>query len=338
MLDPEIALQLDRLIRAMTSLQTARGASAGGMGDAAGLAGTLGGASIPNTAFSSQSTINTEILDLLQQAKSMLAATPGQGIDPVYMSTGAPASDRVTAPLGRTTEGLASLREAIESLDLSSQSKANMVDGAQQGLATLKQAARDSGGDESSDRAIDAGAQMAGGAIKTVVGVFTGNLALAANGLYDFAKGVANGVQALEDMASNLLASRQHLMAFNGTMAAAHLEMERRSILRNVRSGAQVADADKSLSEAYSDFQDEMQPLRDTMHNIQATLTTGLLRMATAGLSTLNDMREALFSIDKENKDRKREAGPDLPPFIAFMKDLRDGKLKDKQNQFPPRK
>jgi hypothetical protein len=140
--------------------------------------------------------------------------------------------------------------------------------------------------------------------------------------------------KALEDWGSSLIDSRRDLMAFNGVIAGAILETERRGILRKMKSGEAVSGSTANLGEALSDFMDEIQPIKDLIVNGFNTLAAGALKIATI-LAMIGRVAESVndtitwmqnnwpFSSGK-NDDERQE-------WVKFLDDIQAKGLREFQ-------
>lgn len=119
---------------------------------------------------------------------------------------------------------------------------------------------------------------------------FTAALKLANPALYAFGKAlkpISSFAKALEDWGGSLLASRKHLMAFNGVIAGTVLEAERRSMVRKMGEGRRTSGSTQFMSEQLNELSDQIQPFKDAMTNGFNLLAGSVIKQSTLALQVL---------------------------------------------------
>lgn len=136
----------------------------------------------------------------------------------------------------------------------------------------------------------------------------------------------------------SLLESQKHLVAFNSKIAGAYGEAERRDILRDVESGATTSSSTESLSEAMSNFNDEIQPFKDMVTNGLNTLVSTVVQGLTIAIQIGKTTNAAYMALAAIHDAIYRKDNTELSRFGTFMEDIRDGKLPNKHTRTPPKK
>lgn len=72
--------------------------------------------------------------------------------------------------------------------------------------------------------------------------------------------------------------SQMHLRQYNGVLATALMESERRDMVRNIGSANATGYSTARLTEALSDLKDELQPIKDEFTNLKNEVTTVALK------------------------------------------------------------
>lgn len=150
-------------------------------------------------------------------------------------------------------------------------------------------------------------------------------------------KGLADTITelpgALRSWGDSLVESQRHLRDYNGSIAYAFSESERREMLRNVESGARTGGSTASLSEALSDLKDEIQWHKDIMTNGFNGVVTVLTQLLVAALKTA------------DAAERVAEQVPIIGPILQTWRRLLDQQkpvntpaqdLLDYMNNMPP--
>jgi hypothetical protein len=107
---------------------------------------------------------------------------------------------------------------------------------------------------------------------------------------------------ALEEWGMRLKDSQRHLSQYNGVIAAAMIESERRDIVRGFESGSRTGESTAYLTEALSDLEDSVQPLRDISTNIQNRLVgfgTQILANVIQGIQDLKPIHDILSLLQR---------------------------------------
>lgn len=130
---------------------------------------------------------------------------------------------------------------------------------------------------------------------------------------------------ATEDWGRELMDSQKHLMAFNGNIARAFLETERRDILRNIESGKNTGATTSNLANAWNDLKDEMQPFKDVLTNSLNTIAIAVTMVVKTVVKYGKPLAEGVLFMQKNWPwgDKSVEAD-ELPPFQEFLKVLSD--------------
>lgn len=132
----------------------------------------------------------------------------------------------------------------------------------------------------------------------------------------------------LAEWGEGLVESKKHLMQFNGTLAQAFLEAERRGLIRNIESGQRTSGATAGLSDALQDLQDTVQPIKDTVTIVMSRGLEVLVRSVTEGVTILKTVYEIAKQMDAriavaEAAIQMRGWGPiQAMPLDAFLKDV----------------
>ena len=132
----------------------------------------------------------------------------------------------------------------------------------------------------------------------------------------------------LAEWGEGLVESKKHLMQFNGTLAMAFLEAERRGLIRNIQSGQRTSGATAGLSDALQDLQDTVQPIKDTVTIVMSRGLEVLVRSFTEGVTILKTLYEIAKQMDAriavaEAAIQMRGWGPiQAMPLDAFLKDV----------------
>lgn len=134
----------------------------------------------------------------------------------------------------------------------------------------------------------------------------------------------------IEDWGQSLLDSKRGLMAFNGAVAGAVLEAERRDIGRKMDEGKRVSATTGFMSEGLSDLKDEIQPLKDAATNGFNLLAGGIMRVASfaAKIAKWHPMIAGILKIQEELARRNQASAP----FINFIDDIKAGELRKFNN------
>jgi hypothetical protein len=113
----------------------------------------------------------------------------------------------------------------------------------------------------------------------------------------------------LKEWGESLVQSQRYLGKFNGTMAMANAESERRGILRAIGSGQRTGGPTAELNLSLENLKDQIQPIRDTVTVVIAnSLRTGIellstavdvVKMIHAGLKELPLIGDGLKEIEK---------------------------------------
>lgn len=135
----------------------------------------------------------------------------------------------------------------------------------------------------------------------------------------------------LAEWGEGLVESKRHLMAFNGTLAMAFLEAERRGLIRNIESGQRTSGATAGLSDALQDLQDTMQPMKDTVTIVLARGVEELVRGINLIAVTSQKIYDAIKLVPfigkkiEEIEQQVKQAGQGNRPgtsLHAFLKDV----------------
>lgn len=118
---------------------------------------------------------------------------------------------------------------------------------------------------------------------------------------------------------------KRHLIAFNGQIAVAMVESERRGIIRQVGEGRRVGASTAFLTEGLDDLKDAVQPLKDLFSNGLNLLIGIAARIATVAtnVAKLHPVVAAVLAIQRwiAGKDEGE------PAFVEFLKGVKEGGL-----------
>ena len=103
-------------------------------------------------------------------------------------------------------------------------------------------------------------------------------------------------------------------MAFNGEIAGAFLESERRGMIRSMESGQNTSASTSYMTDALDELKDSFRPLQD--NNI-AGFTMNIVTQAAEAMNYLGSIAALLVGIEDNTE---KEAPP--APFIQFMMDI----------------
>lgn len=136
----------------------------------------------------------------------------------------------------------------------------------------------------------------------------------------------------IRDWGDALVDSKRGLVQFNGTIAHAFAEAERRGIVRSMDSGERIGGATAGLSDALQDLYDEVQPIKDAVTVVLSRGIEGLVRGVEKGVELLKVIYEALKvvpiigeSIEAiEKQIAKAGQGDANIPLHDFIRDVKD--------------
>jgi len=135
--------------------------------------------------------------------------------------------------------------------------------------------------------------------------------------VWDTAKELPAAIEAWGD---NLKESQRHLMAFNGEIAGAFLESERRGMIRSMESGQNTSASTSYMTDALDELKDSFRPLQDigtNLYNNIAGFTMNIVTQAAEAMNYLGSIAALLVGIEDNTE---KEAPP--APFIQFMMDI----------------
>ncbi len=143
------------------------------------------------------------------------------------------------------------------------------------------------------------------------------------SGAVKFGSAIKDVVQVTEAWGRELLQGQRHLSAFNGTIAKAFAEGDRREMIRNIESGQATGNSTALLSAAFQDLMDEVQPIKDgvtSIFNVTATVVTAGVTGMVRNLKAISNFCVWL----QENMPwAKDEPAPEIKdnftPFIELM-------------------
>lgn len=145
----------------------------------------------------------------------------------------------------------------------------------------------------------------------------------------------------LQDWGDSLIESRRAIAAWNGQIAGAMLEQERRQIVRGIGSGQRTAFSTRALVDAMDDLLDEVQPLKDVVTNslnlIVVLLTRGLTTLIQIAkilgpAAGVPGMIATIALVVQEWQAKNKAMDPNFVQFIQQQLDLhgRPGKKQDR--------
>ena len=135
----------------------------------------------------------------------------------------------------------------------------------------------------------------------------------------DLAAAIGELPSIMEGWGRELLASQQHLARFNGKLAGAFSEAERRDMVRDVESGRNTSGTTDKLSDALSDLQDEMQPMRDVVTNGFNYVAWVLIKNFEVIIRSFK-ATSPLVKMALDAQERAAEKDAKGAPFIEFMR------------------
>jgi len=134
----------------------------------------------------------------------------------------------------------------------------------------------------------------------------------------------------LAEWGEGLVESKKHLMQFNGTLAAAFLEAERRGLIRNIQSGERTSGATAGLSDALQDLQDTVQPIKDTVTIVMARGVESLVRGVDEAVKVLKQGFDLWKKLDwrieflQRFVDRMGQGQQNDTGLMNFLKDINE--------------
>ena len=136
----------------------------------------------------------------------------------------------------------------------------------------------------------------------------------------------------LRDWGTELVDSRRHLAEYNGTLAIAFADANRRELMRSIESGARTGGATAGLSDALQDLADEIQPIKDAVTIVISSGVEVGLRVLTLILMQLQSSVGLLRAIagpvspvaaaDKIIAALGNRGGDTAMPLVDFIRDV----------------
>lgn len=152
-----------------------------------------------------------------------------------------------------------------------------------------------------------------------------GPLGLVVGNLTRRFKAVASIPQQFIEWGDALKEGKRHLMAFNGQIAVAMVESERRGIIRQVGEGRRVGASTAFLTEGLDDLKDAVQPLKDLFSNGLNLLIGIAARIATVAtnVAKLHPVVAPVLAIQRWIVGQPEGE----PAFFEFLKGVKEGGL-----------
>jgi len=175
---------------------------------------------------------------------------------------------------------------------------------------------------------------LKGSSIKEQIGDFmkAGPLGLAVGQLTRRFKAAMRIPEIMTEWGDALKESQKRLMQFNGDIAAAMVESERRGIVRNIGAGKATAGSTRFLTQGLDDLKDEIQPIKNIITNV-SNLVGGLgLRLVTLvsqvaqSMVPIVDAASGVVDWLKWAMSLEDQKARDVL-FVEFVKDVKAGHL-----------
>lgn len=140
-------------------------------------------------------------------------------------------------------------------------------------------------------------------------------------------KAVASIPGQLVDWGDALKESQRHLMAFNGQIAVALVESERRGIIRQIGEGRRTGASTAFLTESLNDLKDELQPIRDVATNVLNVFVGFAAKMVSIGTTLVKMVPLNAAILDIQEELARRAAGETETAWFRFMDGVQKGGL-----------
>lgn len=126
-----------------------------------------------------------------------------------------------------------------------------------------------------------AGTAMKGASIGSMAGPLGAGVGATLGAVVASAGEIAKLPQSIMNWSEALVESQRSISKYNGTLAQAFAEHERRGIVRGIESGRRTGGTTSELSGALDGLRDTLQPIRDNVTNVIAKSLTEMVRLMT---------------------------------------------------------